>query len=241
MIKDISSDITEIEADLSNIKSSYERLKEDVNNLKDTAKLQLSSYFNFKNASKYLLSEGLSPDDRGDKTKISQSVFRKIDEIVAILANQLNTLNQKVKLLQADMQASQTDLNLCLNTIDEALAPEYKELMTKIGLGYTVLITLGLIILLIIIGIMINKISHDTIRMLISDGGLQFVTIFILMIAVILFGILNILEGKELAAILAGVSGYILGRGSRSIAEKREEKEAKSLKEEKKDVKTAPK
>lgn len=46
-----------------------------------------------------------------------------------------------------------------------------------------------------------------------NDSGLQFVTLFSLVIAIILFGVLKILEGKELAALLGGLSGYILGRG----------------------------
>lgn len=49
---------------------------------------------------------------------------------------------------------------------------------------------------------------------LLGDGGLQFVTLFVLIIAVILFGILGVLEGRELAAILSGIAGYILGRGT---------------------------
>jgi hypothetical protein len=47
-----------------------------------------------------------------------------------------------------------------------------------------------------------------------GDSGIQFVTLFSLVIAIILFGVLKILEGKELAALLGGLSGYILGRGS---------------------------
>src|SRR5262249_41537846 len=47
-----------------------------------------------------------------------------------------------------------------------------------------------------------------------NDSGLQFVTLFSIVIAIILFGVLKILEGKELAALLGGLSGYILGRGS---------------------------
>lgn len=47
-----------------------------------------------------------------------------------------------------------------------------------------------------------------------SESGIQFVTLFSLVIAIILFGVLKILEGKELAALLGGLSGYILGRGS---------------------------
>jgi hypothetical protein len=53
-------------------------------------------------------------------------------------------------------------------------------------------------------------------RQFLGDSGLQFVTMFVLIIAVILFGILGILEAKELTAILSGVSGYILGKGAKS-------------------------
>jgi presenilin-like A22 family membrane protease len=45
-----------------------------------------------------------------------------------------------------------------------------------------------------------------------SQSGIQFLTLFSLVIAIILFGITDILEGKELAALLGGLSGYILGR-----------------------------
>jgi hypothetical protein len=44
------------------------------------------------------------------------------------------------------------------------------------------------------------------------DRGLQFITLFSLVIAITLFGVMNILEGRELAALLGGLSGYILGR-----------------------------
>jgi PBP1b-binding outer membrane lipoprotein LpoB len=46
-----------------------------------------------------------------------------------------------------------------------------------------------------------------------GQAGLQFLTLFSLVIAIILFGIMGILEGKELSALLGGLSGYILGRG----------------------------
>jgi hypothetical protein len=45
-----------------------------------------------------------------------------------------------------------------------------------------------------------------------SDRGLQFIALFSLIIAVILFGMMNVLEGKELSALLGAISGYILGR-----------------------------
>ena len=45
-----------------------------------------------------------------------------------------------------------------------------------------------------------------------NEAGIQFITLFAIVIAVILFGIIGILEGKELSALLGGLSGYILGR-----------------------------
>lgn len=45
-----------------------------------------------------------------------------------------------------------------------------------------------------------------------GQEGIQFLTLFSLVIAIILFGIIGILQDKELAALLGGLSGYILGR-----------------------------
>lgn len=47
-----------------------------------------------------------------------------------------------------------------------------------------------------------------------GEKGIQFITLFLIVIAIILFGILGILEGKELSALLGAISGYILGRAS---------------------------
>ena len=47
-----------------------------------------------------------------------------------------------------------------------------------------------------------------------SDSGIQFVTLFSIVIAIILFGLTGVLEGKELAALLGSVAGYILGKSN---------------------------
>jgi hypothetical protein len=51
------------------------------------------------------------------------------------------------------------------------------------------------------------------------QAGIQFITLFSLVIAIILFGVLEILADKELAALLGGISGYILGRVSSDRSE----------------------
>jgi hypothetical protein len=50
-----------------------------------------------------------------------------------------------------------------------------------------------------------------------GQAGMQFVTLFSLIIAIILFGITGILADKELAALLGGISGYILGKYNQGI------------------------
>lgn len=50
-----------------------------------------------------------------------------------------------------------------------------------------------------------------------GDKGIQFITLFLIIIAVILFGIMGILESRELSALLGALSGYILGRSTYTV------------------------
>lgn len=68
----------------------------------------------------------------------------------------------------------------------------------------------------VIIGFFVLAWRDEIMRRAIFSGetGIQFLTLFSLVIAIILFGITGILESKELSALLGGLSGYILGRGT---------------------------
>ena len=72
------------------------------------------------------------------------------------------------------------------------------------------------LILLVIVGFFLLSYKDARIRQAIFSGqaGMQFLTLFSLVIAIILFGITGILQDKELAALLGGLSGYILGRNT---------------------------
>ena len=78
----------------------------------------------------------------------------------------------------------------------------------------------------VIIGFYIIALKKENIANTIFAGekGIQFVTLFLVVIAIILFGIMGILEGKELSALLGGLSGYILGRSSTQKHESNESK-----------------
>tara|TARA_R110001632_G_scaffold42605_6_gene107892 strand:+ start:3762 stop:4580 length:819 start_codon:yes stop_codon:yes gene_type:complete len=74
----------------------------------------------------------------------------------------------------------------------------------------------ALLVGLVISGFFIIAYKDAEIRKTIFSGdvGLQFITIFSIIIAIILFGITEVLGGKEIAALIGGISGYILGRSS---------------------------
>jgi len=81
-----------------------------------------------------------------------------------------------------------------------------------------VTVTFGILVLLVIAGFYaITWYKHGVAATIFAgEMGMQFVTLFLIVIAIILFGIMGTLEGRELAALLGGLSGYILGRASDS-------------------------
>jgi hypothetical protein len=104
------------------------------------------------------------------------------------------------------------DITDCQNQIDTALDPENRkqEFKTTMSICFVGLIGILLVSFFLIVYLRSdNTLSKD----LLGGYGLQFITLFVLIIAIILFGILDILKGSELAAMLSGISGYILGKG----------------------------
>jgi hypothetical protein len=108
------------------------------------------------------------------------------------------------------------DLNRYLVSIDDnasnLLAASHLENEFKL----TITIAFSILIAVVIIGFFAIAYRERGVRdaLFASDSGLQFVALFSLIIAIVLFGVINILEGRELAALLGGLSGYILGRGN---------------------------
>ena len=133
-------------------------------------------------------------------------------------ADDLNSTVQKIEPILSRAQSTLRNLDETLVEIDEQ---SNSLLQTDIlNMNYTDRSTYIFAILVgaVIIGFFSIAFRSDRVREAIFTGesGIQFVTLFSLVIAIILFGVLKILEGKELAALLGGLSGYILGRGSRS-------------------------
>jgi hypothetical protein len=121
------------------------------------------------------------------------------------------------KNLNDDNNRAEHYLALVDDAISRMLVTDEKTSDFRLWMGGT----FALLIALVIGGFFSLAWNQNIVRNAIftNDRGLQFVTLFALIIAIILFGMMNILEGRELSALLGGLSGYILGRsnlGSRS-------------------------
>ncbi len=149
----------------------------------------------------------LSVDELNKRISENQSLNRR-DSI------QNEKLNLSMEILKRSILNLEEDIDQTQITIDHALAPEYskQKFRSSITLYFSALI--GVMISLFFI-IIFFKAKGDIAKTLLSENGLQFITIFVLIISVILFGVLEILQATELAAILSAISGYILGKTGR--------------------------
>jgi hypothetical protein len=150
----------------------------------------------------------LDPDDRKTQALVEKQIeLLQEEQVREVQANDRLPAKQK-ELENLENQASKLQYRL-----SQMLSPEqqFKKIMS---IAFAVLISL------VIIGFFVLAGTDEKVRHTIFSGqaGIQFLTLFSLVIAIILFGITGILEGKELAALLGGLSGYILGRGTGKTA-----------------------
>jgi len=130
-------------------------------------------------------------EEAAERDRLNEEIYMQIHRNIDILAH---------------------DIFLAEQAIYASLSPEFREQDFRIWISLTFS---GLIaVLLVAFFFIIFKRSDISLsKQLLSSAGLQFITVFVLIIAIILFGILSVLKGSELAAILSGISGYILGKG----------------------------
>jgi hypothetical protein len=142
-----------------------------------------------------------------DKLKIA-SLTAEINDLKDQIGDQ-TAATYKAELLakQKELDDKQTAMQNVRKVLASIYTPEQEFKRTMSGI-------FAMLIGLVIIGFFSLSHKDEKIRQAIFSGetGIQFLTLFSLVIAIILFGITGILEDKELAALLGGLSGYILGR-----------------------------
>jgi hypothetical protein len=130
--------------------------------------------------------------------------------------------------IQENLGLVKRDVFLCEQALNTSLSPEFQQQKFRIWISLTFS---GLIAVLLcaFFFIILRRSDKSLAKLLLNDTGLQFVTIFVLIIALILFGILNVIGGSELAAILSGISGYILGKGGQAVTSSLPEKHTANI------------
>lgn len=120
----------------------------------------------------------------------------------------------KITLALADvtskLRTAESQLVTVETRISELLARDVVAQQFKGNISLYFAVVIGLMVILFF-----GVIFYDeNVRTIVfgSQAAIQFVTLFSIIIAIILFGITGILADKELAALLGGLSGYILGK-----------------------------
>ena len=136
----------------------------------------------------------------------------RLDQLKIILARSERSkedLEEALKAKGDELETKERLLECVQQRIASIWTPEqsFKLWMSLVGAA---------LIFLVITGFFVLSFRDEHIRRAIFSGqtGIQFLTLFSIVIAIILFGITGVLQDKELAALLGGLSGYILGRYS---------------------------
>jgi hypothetical protein len=125
----------------------------------------------------------------------------------------------------AKLRAAESSLVVVETKISELLARDVVAQNFKGDISLYFAAVIGLMVILFF-----GVIFYDeTVRTVVFAGptAIQFVTLFSIIIAIILFGITGILGDKELAALLGGLSGYILGKYNESSNQPRQDAKEK--------------
>ncbi len=161
----------------------------------------------------YLGDFGYMPEFYGER-KIAD--LRIITDRVRNKLRELRKDNKLVKVLYVSYNNVHTDMVKAQERVDKMYGELYDEGNFRMWITCIFSICVGGLLLFFFVFITKRAETALVKDFLASGNGLQFITLFSLVIAVILFGVLGILEGRELAAILSGISGYILGKGIQS-------------------------
>ncbi|MFT3908929.1 MAG: hypothetical protein QM737_05845 [Ferruginibacter sp.] len=147
--------------------------------------------------------------------KIALSEFMNAMDLITSKLNGLRVQVIRSRYLQANIKNVDNDIMNAidaLNSVSEKLNPEYQNQLFRKHISMIFSILVGLI-MVVFFSLIYFKSDKTIGKEMLGSTGLQFITLFVLITAIILFGILGILKGSELAAILSGISGYILGKG----------------------------
>lgn len=145
-----------------------------------------------------------------------QSQLRKHESQREKSIDNENTLDNNLDLLRKKEREIQK--------VDDDLAELLNRDNINNSFRLNISIAFTLLVAAVIIGFYVIAYRKEALALNIFSGekGIQFITLFLIVISIILFGIMGTLESRELSALLGALSGYILGKtSSQSYQEER--------------------
>lgn len=201
----LNAEIPQLEKEIKDLEKLQPQVERDEKRLQEL-KEQLKKFETTPQAQK-TPPKGIAS---GDFFSLPQVVYaREISRLEASLRDigSSDKLRQTLTAKRTELAQKKELAQRIYLKISKLIGPE-QQFKRDLSLGFTLLIAA------VVIGFFTICFRDATIREKIFSGqaGIQFLTLFSLVIAIILFGMTGVLEGKELAALLGGISGYILGK-----------------------------
>lgn len=233
----INSEISTLKIELSNIDQGY-----DNNNFIEADKEQKNieqKQYNIEKEiyeleQKKILAEDNDIEIGGIQKKIIQQ-----KKLLAIHEDRLESIQMKLNQATMSVQSQGRDREVKKDEISAKKAElarvttelfnvetEIRKLLNRDSLqnDFRVQISIAFTILvgIVILGFYWLALRKEEIAKNIFTGekGIQFITLFLIVIAIILFGIMGTLEGRELSALLGALAGYILGKTTSTVVGK---------------------
>jgi hypothetical protein len=159
-----------------------------------------------------------------DKNKLKYLQDR-IDEYQGYIDSSKKTIGQytDINVLKKNLATDKSSLDkkrMEKERVENAIDSLFNYETAKQDFNKSISMLFAGLVAIVILGFFFIAYVDDKVRQAVFSGqsGIQFITLFSLVIAIILFGIMGVLEGKELSALLGGLSGYILGRVTQTRA-----------------------
>jgi hypothetical protein len=201
------AELQRVKAELAATQQKLDAAKKNPSSAADVAKIE--EYLSYMRNSVADIEEALTKQEQAKKDEEKRS--QDLEAAKKAADDELSRLNdEKDKTTQAQLSYQRL-----LGEIDDMVNQLFIASDVTNSFKLKMSIILSALVAVVIAGFFLVAWSDEQVKRAIfsSESGIQFITLFAIVISVILFGIIGVLEGKELSALLGGLSGYILGRG----------------------------
>ncbi|OIQ50571.1 Chromosome partition protein Smc [Pseudodesulfovibrio hydrargyri] len=154
----------------------------------------------------------LSEDYEDDNERVN-SINNDIVHINSRIQQSKEESN-KIAQLRNDLKTKEVEISNTDNRLSELLNRDSLQNSFRLNISIAFTLLVGVVI----VGFYRIASTKDELAKTIFSGekGIQFITLFLIIISIILFGIMGSLQSEELSALLGALSGYILGRTSKN-------------------------